>query len=159
MQCTTSLTKFQAIRRSIFGKKKKVLRAILRSCHQILVDTSLDKEEPSCWSRNVLLIVSKTISESSFSNTCKKEEGEKMKYTKGNLDTVRNLQKSLIYIYKILSMISYRNTRVYNFVILQMLNIVILIQKDDKIHQFATNQQIVNHFKNLKPFAPDPLHF
>ena len=33
-------------------REKKVLRAILRSCHQILVDTSpLDKEEPSCWSR------------------------------------------------------------------------------------------------------------
>ena len=150
--------------RSIFRRKKGVESYFAKlSSNFLLVDTSLDKEEPSCWSRKVAgLIVSKKkrpFRKVHFPIPAKKKKGEKMKYTKGNLDTVRNLQKSLIYIYKILSMISCRNTRVYNFVILQMLNIVILIQKDHKIHQFATNQQIVNHFKNLKPFAPDPLHF
>ena len=109
--------------RSIFRRKKGVESYFAKlSSNFLLVDTSLDKEEPSCWSRKVAgLIVSKKkrpFRKVHFPIPAKKKKGKKMKY-KGNLDTVRNLQKSLIYIYKILSMIRYRNTRTYNFVILQ----------------------------------------
>ena len=87
---------YDIMMRSIFRRKKGVESYFAKlSSNFLLVDTSLDKEEPSCWSRNVLLIVSKTISESSFSNTCKKKKRNRASWKKGRIVICTRLIKKV----------------------------------------------------------------